>query len=149
MVKAGLPLPSWNCFCSHLETTRSYQPWGFPAWPNFVSAYRQDQWPCIDTDLPGKGWGDDQANFLLPPLSDSVTSPWVLPQVPAEDVGPVKSTGKATSALRISVLIWQVNSVSLPWFTSCKAEVQKCLPACVVLDIQVMKLVQVLNKGFK
>lgn len=62
MVKALLPLPSWNSFCSRLETTKSYQPRGFPVWPNFVTARRQDRWPCIDTDLPGQGWGDTQAD---------------------------------------------------------------------------------------
>lgn len=105
----------------------------------------QDQWLWIDTDLPGKEW----LISSFPPLSNSVTSPRVLPLVPAEDVGPLKSTREAMSALWIdlSVLIWQINKVSLPGFTSCKTEANKCLPADVMLDIQVMKLVHILNKG--
>lgn len=55
-----------------------------------LSIHNQGQWPCVDTDLPGTGKRDGlPTNFLLPPLSDSVTTPPVLPQGPAGDTGPL------------------------------------------------------------
>lgn len=48
MVKALLPLTSWNGLCFCLETTRSYQPWGLPIWSDFMTIRSQDWWPCVD-----------------------------------------------------------------------------------------------------
>lgn len=109
MVKALLPLPSWNCLCSHLEAARSHQPWGFPIWPDFVTTCRQVWWPCIGTGLLGKGQGGSLTAILVPSLlNDSVTAPTALPQAPAEDMGLLRSIRRSMPGLWILLVTQKV-----------------------------------------